>query len=129
GPPIVTRSRHGSEDQDAGTKSAYEDLLTRVRPNPPAFADEEEVLANEAAGAGRAPAGARLLGGVLDLALMAAIDAGVVALTLRVAAVTLGELLQAAFAPLAMFLLLLNGGYLVMFTATGGQTLGKMAAG
>ena len=28
-----------------------------------------------------------------------------------------------------MFLSLLNGGYLVVFTVAGGQTLGKMAAG
>jgi uncharacterized RDD family membrane protein YckC len=28
--------------------------------------------------------------------------------------------------PLAAFLLLLNGGYLIAFTAAGGQTLGKM---
>jgi uncharacterized RDD family membrane protein YckC len=31
--------------------------------------------------------------------------------------------------PLLSFLLLLNGGYLAAFTAAGGQTLGKMAAG
>jgi uncharacterized RDD family membrane protein YckC len=31
--------------------------------------------------------------------------------------------------PLGAFLLLLNGGYFVMFTAATGQTIGKMAAG
>ena len=31
--------------------------------------------------------------------------------------------------PLAVFLLLLNGGYLAAFTAAGGQTIGKMLAG
>ena len=31
--------------------------------------------------------------------------------------------------PFAAFLLLLGGGYFVLFTAAGGQTIGKMAAG
>ena len=31
--------------------------------------------------------------------------------------------------PFAAFLLLLNGGYLVAFTAAGGQTIGKMVTG
>ena len=31
--------------------------------------------------------------------------------------------------PLGVFLLLLNGGYLTMFTTAGGQTIGKMVAG
>jgi uncharacterized RDD family membrane protein YckC len=31
--------------------------------------------------------------------------------------------------PLGAFLLLLNGGYLVAFTAAGGQTIGKMMTG
>ena len=31
--------------------------------------------------------------------------------------------------PLGVFLLLLNGGYLTIFTTAGGQTIGKMIAG
>ena len=49
--------------------------------------------------------------------------------TLRVLELPPSELRAPADSPLAVFLLLLNGGYLAAFTAAGGQTIGKMIAG
>lgn len=79
----------------------------------------------------REPAGAasRLAAGTLDLLLMASIDGAVVYFTLRLAGLDGAEFFTLPLVPLGAFLLLLNGGYFVMFTAATGQTIGKMAAG
>ena len=76
-----------------------------------------------------APAGARLLGGVIDLALVAGIDVVVVYFTLKICELTFAEVLTLPRAPLLSFLVLLNGGYLSTFVAASGPTIGKMAAG
>lgn len=71
----------------------------------------------------------RLAAGGLDLLLLAMLDGSVVALTLKLCDLTLGDLEVLPAVPLGAFLLLLNGGYFVAFTAFGGRTLGKMASG
>ncbi len=82
----------------------------------------------DAAGAdGVAGVGVRLGAAALDWLMLASLDLAVVYFTLRVSRLQTGELLLLPAAPLIAFLLLLNGGYLAMFTAAGGQTLGKMA--
>ena len=74
------------------------------------------------------PAGSRsrISAALLDGGLLVAIDVTVIYFTLQLTMVNLGSL---SLTPLVTFLSLLNGGYLVVFTAAGGQTLGKMAAG
>jgi uncharacterized RDD family membrane protein YckC len=69
---------------------------------------------------------ARCVAAVIDLLLLAAIDAVVVYFTMQICGITLQELDILPKVPLLAFLLIQNGGYLVAFTA-GGQTLGKMA--
>jgi uncharacterized RDD family membrane protein YckC len=79
----------------------------------------------------RAPvtAGSRLAAAAIDAGLLAVIAGIVTAFTLRFAGVSLANFgLQAAL-PLAAFVLLIAAGYLLMFTAANGQTLGKMALG
>jgi uncharacterized RDD family membrane protein YckC len=71
----------------------------------------------------------RAIGAVVDLAIMGLIDAGVIYLTLRATGLEPAAIGRLPKIPLAGFLLLLNGGYLVLFTAAGGQTIGKMATG
>lgn len=71
---------------------------------------------------------ARLFAVVIDLLILAAVDAMVIYLTLQICGIRIDELAILPKGPLIAFLLLQNGGYLVAFTA-GGQTLGKMAAG
>ena len=72
---------------------------------------------------------ARLAGGAIDVALIAAMDGLVIYFTLRICDLTFGEVGTLPLAPLLSFFLLLNGGYLAAFVAAGGQTIGKMAAG
>lgn len=78
--------------------------------------------------AGAAPRAGRVLAGVLDGALMVGIDLAVVYLTLRLSNLDFGDARLLPVLPMVAFFVLLNGGYLVLFTAAGGQTIGKMAA-
>jgi uncharacterized RDD family membrane protein YckC len=77
-------------------------------------------------GARDAAVSARFVAVVIDLLILAAIDAIVVYFTLQICGVTVDELGIVPKVPLVAFLLVQNGGYLVAFTM-GGQTLGKMA--
>jgi len=71
---------------------------------------------------------ARIIAVVIDVMILAAVDALVVYFTLQICNLTTADLALLPRGPLIAFLLVQNGGYLVVFTA-GGQTLGKMAAG
>jgi uncharacterized RDD family membrane protein YckC len=73
-----------------------------------------------------APIGTRVLAGAIDLLFMLAVDAVVVYFTLRVTGLPLAAWRRLPLAPLAGFLALLHGGYLTMFIAASGQTMGKM---
>ena len=72
--------------------------------------------------------GARLLAVLIDLLILAVIDAVVVYFTMQLCYLTIEDLGILPKGPLVAFLFVQNGGYLVAFTA-GGQTLGKMVAG
>ena len=80
------------------------------------FADTGEVTARE-----------RLVAAGIDLALLGGIDLIVVSLTLKICALAFGDVLTLPLLPLIAFFLLVDAGYLLLFTATSGQTLGKMA--
>ncbi len=76
------------------------------------------------------PAGslARAIAGLLDAIILLGLDAAVVYFTLRLCRLSFGDILVLPLAPLIAFFVVLDGGYLVAFTAFGGQTIGKMAA-
>jgi uncharacterized RDD family membrane protein YckC len=70
----------------------------------------------------------RCVASAVDVILLTAIDVVVVYFTLKICGLTFAEWATLPKGPLLAFLMMQNGGYLVVFTA-GGQTLGKMAAG
>ena len=72
--------------------------------------------------------GSRFLAVIIDVLILAGIDAVVVYFTMQLCYLTVEDLWMLPKGPLIAFLFVQNGGYLVAFTA-GGQTLGKMAAG
>jgi uncharacterized RDD family membrane protein YckC len=74
-------------------------------------------------------AGARMLGAAIDCAILLGIDLGVVYFTVRMAGLSMGEWTVLPFVPMLTFLGLLKVAYFYAFTAVGGQTIGKMAAG
>jgi uncharacterized RDD family membrane protein YckC len=69
----------------------------------------------------------RMVAAVIDHMLLLAIDAGVIYFTLRISGLTMSEWGALPPLPLLAFLLLLKLGYFCVFTAVGGQTIGKMA--
>jgi uncharacterized RDD family membrane protein YckC len=75
------------------------------------------------------PRARRVGAGLLDLILLGSINAAVLYLTLAIAGLSLADIGILPPIPMAAFLLLLNGGYLVAFTAASGQTIGKMLFG
>jgi uncharacterized RDD family membrane protein YckC len=76
-----------------------------------------------------APSGRRLAAAAIDASILGAIDVTVLYLTLKLCGLQRSDITLIPIAPFAAFLLLLNGAYLVGFTAAAGQTIGKMAAG
>ena len=105
-PPSVRREGHRALRQDA-----------------PGEPDSSRTVAAPASVA------ARILAGLIDLLVLGAIDAGVLYSTLRLLSLPLAGIVSLPPVPLGVFLLLLNGGYLTIFTTAGGQTIGKMIAG
>ena len=95
----------------------------------PRRAQANEPSEEATAGAGRAPAGLRMAGAAIDGLILGSIDAAVLSFTLQLCGLTFREVAALPPVPIAAFLLLLNGGYLTIFTAAGGQTIGKMIAG
>jgi uncharacterized RDD family membrane protein YckC len=73
--------------------------------------------------------GARLLAASIDLSLLAGIDMMVLYFTLKICDLTFADVLLLPPAPMLSFLALLDGGYMAVFIAAGGQTIGKMASG
>ena len=67
-----------------------------------------------------------MLAGILDLVVLGAINGAVLYFTLLVVELPLARIWSLPLVPLGVFLLLLNGGYLAIFTTAGGQTIGKM---
>jgi uncharacterized RDD family membrane protein YckC len=75
-----------------------------------------------------ATAGRRSAAAAIDVGLVAVIDIVVLHFTLALCGLTFNDIHVLPVLPLAAFLLVLNGGYVVLFTGTLGQTIGKMAA-
>lgn len=100
-------------------------------PAMPALSPSDQVKANSWStdnAAPDAPVGARFFAVIVDLLILAVIDAVVIYFTMQILGLPAADLDLLPLGPLLAFLLVQNGGYLVAFTA-GGQTLGKMAAG
>lgn len=76
-----------------------------------------------------ASASRRLGAAVVDALLLGFIDVGVLYLTLALTGLGLWDVLIIPPIPMLSFFLLLNGGYLIAFTAASGQTIGKMLTG
>ena len=77
----------------------------------------------------RAGAGRRAAAAAIDATFLGGLAAGVLAITLRWCELPLSSIGILPIAPTAAFFLLIGGFYLLMFTAAGGQTIGKMLIG
>lgn len=141
--PLAVRRNTGSlakprarrEPQPEPPRLALETAEIPIVPEPvlkpvaaePAIAPVEGGASD--AGTDAAPVGARLLAGLIDLAITSGIDLAVLYFTLRICDLGFAETLSLPLAPLLAFFALMNGGYFAAFVAANGQTIGKMAAG
>jgi uncharacterized RDD family membrane protein YckC len=74
-----------------------------------------------------APPLLRVAAALVDVIILGAINALTFYFTLRLCGLSAADWRVLPVLPLAAFFLLLDGGYLTLFTAAGGQTIGKMA--
>ena len=111
-------------------RAAHEKGGPRSRkPARPDAASSEAVSEAAAARPRAASPGQRAAAACSDLVLLGGLDAAVVWLTLRLTGLDAQSFGVAPLPPLAAFLCLLDGGYVIGLTAAGGQTLGKLAWG
>ena len=129
--PAPPRPRPRREDPAAEPRLALDTAEIPIVPprTAPVAAGGGEEQTGEVEQVPSAPAGARLGGAAVDVVLLGGIDLTVLYFTLRLCDLTFAQTLALPLAPLVLFLLLLNGGYLTAFVAASGQTIGKMAAG
>jgi len=120
--PEATRPRLVIEPEVSFTRPQWATRDVRGRREEEQHENDQ---GDDAADAGLAT---RLFAALIDLGILAAVDAVVVYFTLAICGITLSELSLLPKAPLFAFLFVQNAGYLIAFTA-GGQTLGKMLAG
>jgi uncharacterized RDD family membrane protein YckC len=73
-----------------------------------------------------APAARRVGAAIVDVVILGSINLAVLYLTLAIAGLPVADAGIIPLVPMAAFLMLLNGGYLVGFTVVHGQTIGKM---
>jgi uncharacterized RDD family membrane protein YckC len=134
-PPPASKSRPKLE-RDAGAASPS--LLELDRIDVPRAAVDAQTEApsasvpvSAAVVADGRPAGfvRRVAAASIDALFMGGIDFAVFWLTLQVCGLRLNQAAVLPVLPLAAFLFLLNCGYLLLFTAANGQTIGKMALG
>lgn len=128
--PEVPRARPRAENPRAEKTSARSEMLFETAPAdvmlaPPA-GDSQPA---EQSGEMLAPPLSRILAALVDIALLAMLDAAILYLTLRLLGLGTDHIFELPLLPLAAFFLLLNGGYFTAFTAVGGQSIGKMALG
>jgi uncharacterized RDD family membrane protein YckC len=121
-PGVRPRPRHPLPDDLSLDLAAGPDGIEPADLRERPAGEDDEPIAGTAAGIAR-----RFGAGLIDLSILGAIDGGVVYLTLRACELAPGQWPLLPLMPLGAFLLLLCGGYFVLFTAAGGQTVGKMA--
>lgn len=126
--PVITRGGGRIAVDEPGLDLEAPAPLERPATMPPHAPSAAAVASVDGASA-PAGAGLRLLAALVDAFILGSISAVVVYFTLMVCGLPLSDLAILPLVPFAAFLLLVGGGYFVLFTAAGGQTIGKMAAG
>lgn len=131
--PVPPRARARRDPSDAAFDLELPEVEDRVSPSErhPALAPADPPFdwsdeKGDDAGL-TAAALPRLAAAGIDALILGAINLAVLYLTLQVMRLEFQDAHLLSRLPMAGFLLLLTGGYFVLFTAAGGQTIGKMA--
>jgi uncharacterized RDD family membrane protein YckC len=135
-PETTTRSRPASKTPRKIETGLALEFAEEADLAPPPAPPAREVRSAVVAPARRvrestivASLGSRAVAALLDHAILLGVDAVVVYGTLKMTALTLSDWPALPALPLLGFLALLKLSYFASFTAMGGQTIGKMAAG
>jgi uncharacterized RDD family membrane protein YckC len=125
--PTPTRSANRTADEPA-LRFGFDEPAppSPSRPSPAIVAAASEPGGITAAAASFGP---RLIAALIDASILAAIGSVVLYFTVRICGVPLSRIAVIPVIPFVSFLLLIAGGYFTLFTAAGGQTIGKMASG
>jgi uncharacterized RDD family membrane protein YckC len=129
GAPLAVRRSTPSRPRLALPARAPERPVDPGLPLESALAASADAPAAAVAEVEVAALGRRFGAAALDWLMMLGLDTAIVYFTLRACRLAPAAIALLPPIPMAAFLLLLNGGYLALFTAATGQTIGKMAAG
>jgi uncharacterized RDD family membrane protein YckC len=122
--PKPVRRTHADAESDP-VLAFTEDGAAAPRPAAPIRPDTRSTARQtEVCGPAR-----RLTAAAIDHLILLSIDAVVIYFTFQIAGLPLSSWLSIPLLPLALFLLMVKGSYFCVFTALGGQTVGKMATG
>lgn len=126
--PDAASRTHDASPSSRPTLDEPELEMPLDAPISPAVRAHDPVWSPAAVDPAPAGLGLRAAAAAIDLGLVALIDLAIVYLTMQICGLTSRELHLLPLGPLAAFLFVQNGAYLVAFTA-GGQTIGKMLTG
>jgi uncharacterized RDD family membrane protein YckC len=128
--PLVTRAGgRAAVDEPVLDLESVESFEPVARFAPQAASDPHADTEEPSEPSASAAAGPRLLAAFVDALILGMVAAIVLYFTLKVCRLQFSELALLPPIPFAAFLSLLAGGYFILFTVAGGQTIGKMAAG
>lgn len=125
-PPLAVRRSTPPLHRVRSRTLRSEQVNLDLKVDVPAAPDAQVVQA-PAAVLDSAPPARRAIAGLVDALILVSVDLVVIYFTLRLCRLGAAELALLPVAPLLLFFLILDGGYLLAFTAAGGQTIGKMA--
>lgn len=128
---VRERARVPPPEEPTFDLESPDDLPSRVSPSERVVLPEAEAAGPWTLGVAdpiATPAGAiaRLAAGAIDVLILSAINLVILYFTLRLTRLGFEDIRLLPPIPFGAFLLLLNGSYFVLFTAAGGQTIGKM---
>jgi len=124
--PVLQRAARAMDEPELDLNGPPSDRPPAPLSHAPSAPVQDRHTADDSLSASTGP---RVLAAALDAAILGFIAAIVLYFTLQVCGLTSGEIAMLPRVPFGAFLLLVGGGYFVLFTAAGGQTIGKMAAG
>lgn len=130
-PPLAVRRSTPVTPKPSGRPLIEEPVLDLEPPGSSYTDDVAAVVAPATEVGADTPAllGPRLLAGLVDITILLTIGWIVLYLTLRICGLPFSRVSVIPPVPFVSFVLLIAGGYLTLFTAAGGQTIGKMATG
>jgi uncharacterized RDD family membrane protein YckC len=127
--PTPTRIARSQADEPELDLGAFDEPQPRTLPRPTFTPDPETIGAPDAGMSMSARPGPRVLAALVDGLVLGSVAMVVLYFTLKVCGLDFKDAAVLPPVPFGAFIALLAGGYFILFTVAGGQTIGKMTAG